>query len=82
MFSNKNFNSSESFYTWRNANFQIALIPFWAYTKRAKILFKYFLFANRSTVISPHFWQLLRNTGIWKQKNAFKPPCGLGCCPF
>ena len=62
MFSHQNFHSSDSFNTWRNVSLQIALIAIWAYTKDQKILFKRFLCASRSTVISPQFLQLTRNT--------------------
>ena len=33
MFSHKNFNSSDSVDTWRNASLKIVFIAFWAYTK-------------------------------------------------
>ena len=61
-FRTKKFNSSDSVNTWRNVSLKIVLIAFWAYTKRPQISFKCFLFASRSPVISPHFWQLWRNT--------------------
>ena len=57
-----NFDSNDSFNTWRNVSLQIALIAIWAYTKDPKILFKSLLCASRSTVISPQFLQLWRNT--------------------
>ena len=61
-FLHKNFISSDSVNTWSNVRRQIVLIAFWEYTKRPQNLVKCFLFASRSTVISPHFWKLWRNT--------------------
>ena len=62
MFSHKNFNSTDSFYTRHNVSLQIVLIAFLAYTKRPKnIIFKNTMFDSRYTVILPQLWQLLGN---------------------